>query len=284
MYGTVMTHPPYHKSVKVQAPGVLWLRIGGLLVLVIASVLALTSFLNYSNYRKTLVELNLTRHLVLVKDLRQAVESGLNIGLRPAENETLLPLLRQVAHRHGGISYIVLLDDMGGILGVGKYPMLAATNWKELLLATPVDQYWQSGDRGAAQLGVVFANSFNVKIGAVVIGYDMAGLELASNAMLWKLIQDTVMVLILMASITLVAVYYLTRQFTRDLKMVGDNIAATLDPELPAPLARDVFGSGVAEEINQFSLLMHHVGVKLSQLEAGVALAGPDAGKLEAEK
>ena len=246
--------------------------------MVLALVLALTSHLNYSNYRKTLGELNLTRHMVLAKDVRQAVVAGLNIGLRPSENETLLPLMRDIVRKHGSVTYIAIVDEMGGVISAGKYQAAHLINSKELINTTRIDEYWQSGDRGAAQVGVVFLNSFDVKIGAVVIGYDMAEVQSSINSMLLKLVNDTLVVLVLMALITLASVYYLTRRFTRDLETVGKNIAETLNPEPPAPLPRDVFGGGIADEINEFALLTQHIAVKLHQLETE---AGVNAGKPE---
>src|ERR1700739_2918511 len=88
-----------------------WWRIGGLLVLVMSVVLLLISFLNYSNYRKTYLELNLTRYLVMAKDLRQTVESGLNIGRRPSENLQLLPMMQAMENRRDGIRYVGVITD-----------------------------------------------------------------------------------------------------------------------------------------------------------------------------
>lgn len=269
---TAAAHQTYLERLEIQAPATLWLRIGGLLVLVLALVLALTSHLNFSNYRKTLGELNLTRHTVLAKEVRQAVVAGLNIGLRPGENENLLPLMQEIARRYSSVSYVAVVDDLGGVMSAGKYPAAASAHWKEMITTTSVDQFWQSGNRKTAQVGVVFTNSFDVKSGAVIIGYDMAGVDSSIAAMLWKLVKDTVMVLTLMALITLVGVYCLTRRFTRDLALVAGNIAETLNPDPPQPLQRDVFGGGIADDINEFSVLAQQVAVKLSHLEAEASL------------
>lgn len=253
---------------QVQSPVILWLRIGGLLVLVIALVLVLTSYLNYSNYRKNIVELNLARNLVLAKDVRQTIESGLNIGLRPGENENLLPSIRAIVGSHPEIRYVAVINEQGGVIGEGTLPAPAAGAWKTLLENTSVDTYWNTGDNVTAQVGLVFVNGFNIKIGAVVIGYDMTLVEASVAAMFWKLAADTLMVLALMAIITLVAVYFLTRRFTRDLKLVGAKISGALDAELPLPLSDDVLEHDVSAGINDFSALSHELGSRLSRLEA----------------
>lgn len=265
----------YEMQSAIQAPNILWLRIGGLLVFVVAMVLLLISYLNYSNYRKSLVELNLTRNLVLAKDVRQTIESGLNIGLRPAQNENLRPAIAVIAASHPGIRYIAVINEVGEVSGEGALPALAPAAWKTMLNNTEIESYWHAGDNVTAQVGVIFVNGFNIRIGAVVIAYDMTAVELSAHAMLWKLVADTLLTLALMAVITLVAVYFLTRQFTRDLKVVGANISGTLQADLPAPLPEQVLEHDVAAGINDFSVLSHNMGRKLAWLEAGITQGRP---------
>lgn len=120
----------------------LWLRIGGLLVVIIGAVLVLISFLNYSNYRKTYAELNLTRYLVLAKDVRQGVVSDLNIGLQPAADLYLQPALADMARRDAGIRYVGVIDDSGRPIGQGAFPALPAQAWKDRIAATAADTHW----------------------------------------------------------------------------------------------------------------------------------------------
>src|SRR5258705_3889779 len=89
----------------------LWLRLGLPISLIIALAIGLISFLNYYNYRKTYPQLNVARLMVVARDLRQAVESGLNVGMVPRRNTQLatsltitqdhndsLPLALAIAH------------------------------------------------------------------------------------------------------------------------------------------------------------------------------------------
>lgn len=262
-----------HQSSKQREHGVLWWRISALLVVVIAFVLVLISFLNYSNYRKTYLELNQTRYLVLVKDLRQTVEAGLNIGLRPSENVRLLPAIKELTHQ-SGVRYISVVDDLGEMVLEGKIPEASAQAWKWRLGTTNTDAHWQTGDADTFELGMPFNNNFNIKAGAVVIGYDKALVEDATDAMLRKLGMDVVLTLFLLALLTMAGVYLLTHKFGEELADVAAMIDNTLSAATPPTVPAHVLGGGMAADINEFTALSHQVIRDITQLEHDIALSG----------
>lgn len=247
--------------------GVLWLRIGGLLVSVIAAVLVLISFLNYSNYRKTYIESNLTRYLVLAKDVRQGIVSDLNIGLHPSEDLYLMPALTEMARRYDGIRYIGVVDESGRPISQGEFPALPAQAWKDKIAATATDTYWQSSDAQAYQIGLTFTNNFNLKAGAVVIGYDRKRIERAVADMMRKMCVDAVKVLVLLTALALAGVYFLTRRFSAELAQVGATLDAMFDAAEPPFVADHMLGEDVATNINDFSAMSHRVVREIARLE-----------------
>jgi sensor histidine kinase regulating citrate/malate metabolism len=247
--------------------GVLWLRIGGLLVLVIAAVLVLISFLNYSNYRKTYIESNLTRYLVLAKDVRQGIVSDLNIGLHPSEDLYLMPALTEMARRYDGIRYIGVVDESGRPISQGDFPALPAQAWKDKIAATATDTYWRSSDAQAYQIGLTFTNNFDLKAGAVVIGYDRQRIERAVDDMMRKMCVDAVKVLILLTALALAGVYFLTRRFSAELVQVGATLDAMFDAAEPPFVADHMLGEDVAGNINEFSAMSHRVVREIARLE-----------------
>jgi sensor histidine kinase regulating citrate/malate metabolism len=247
--------------------GVLWLRIGGLLVLVIAAVLVLISFLNYSNYRKTYIESNLTRYLVLAKDVRQGIVSDLNIGLHPSEDLYLMPALTEMARRYDGIRYIGVVDESGRPISQGDFPALPAQAWKDKIAATATDTYWRSSDAQAYQIGLTFTNNFDLKAGAVVIGYDRQRIERAVADMMRKMCVDAVKVLILLTALALAGVYFLTRRFSAELVQVGATLDAMFDAAEPPFVADHMLGEDVAGNINEFSAMSHRVVREIARLE-----------------
>jgi len=260
----------------------LWLRIGGLLVLVIAAVLVLISFLNYSNYRKTYIETNLTRYLVLAKDVRQGIVSGLNIGLHPSEDLYLIPALTEMTRRYDGIRYIAVVDDNGRPISQGNFPALPPQAWKDKINATSADAYWQSSDAETYQIGLPFMNNFNLKAGAVVIGYDRKGIDRAIDDMMRKLCVDAVKIMVLLTVLTLASVYFLTRKFSVELAQVGATLASMFHSAEPPFIADHMLGEDVARNINEFTAMSHRVVREIARLEQELAPA-PDSGVSGAE-
>jgi sensor histidine kinase regulating citrate/malate metabolism len=245
----------------------LWLRIGGLLVFVIGAVLVLTSFLNYSNYRKTYAELNLTRYLVVAKDARQGIVSGLNIGLHPFEDQYLLPALADLARRYDGIRYIGVIDESGRTISPGEFPSQPAQHWKDKINATASNAYWQSSDADTFQIGLPFMNNFNLKAGAVVIGYDRKRIEAAIDNMMRNMCVDALKVLALLTVLTLAGVYFFTRKFSTELAQVGAALDKMFHSAEPPLIADHMLGEEVARDINEFTAMSHRVAREITRLE-----------------
>ena len=89
----------------------LWLRLGLPISLIIALAIGFISFLNYYNYRKTYQQLNVARIMVVVRDLRQAIESGLNVGLAPRANTPLATSLAVAKDHIEGVRFAVVIDE-----------------------------------------------------------------------------------------------------------------------------------------------------------------------------
>lgn len=245
----------------------LWLRIGGLLVLVITSVLVLISFLNYSNYRKSYLELNLTRYLVLAKDMRQSIVAGLNIGLRPSEDEHLQAGLAEMARRFEGIGYIGVLDESGRLLGQGRLPQQPADSWKKRIAATEADAYWQAKTADTYQIGLPFVNNFGIKVGAVVIGYERKPIERNIGDMRRRMTVDVAQTLFLMALLTMAGVTILTRRLAADLSTVGGTIDGALGAATPPQVDGHLLGEEVAHDINEFTTASHRLASQMTRLE-----------------
>ncbi|MGW8389999.1 hypothetical protein [Pseudoduganella sp. HUAS MS19] len=249
---------------------VLWLRISFLLVMVIALVLVLISYLNYSNYRKAFLEQNLTRNLIVAKDVRQTVLGGLNIGLEPGANMRLLPAIRDAARDGSGIRYIGVLDDAGAVIGDGDIIGRAA-QWRKRLAGTAADAYWQASDADSMEVGIPFENNFHIKSGAVVIGYDRLAIEAAASDMRRKLVVNVAITLLCVVLLTFGGVYLATRKLASALAGAATAIDAATAHGKPAPLAGDVLGAEAAQEINEFTELSQRVVGGIAVLEHELA-------------
>lgn len=249
----------------------LWLRIGILLTLVIALVLVLISYLNYSNYRKAYLELNLTRYMIVAKDVRQTVLSGLNVGLAPAENVRLLSAIHEQLGRERDIAFIGVIDEAGAVTGAGSIGPGAAARWHRRLAATAPQASWQTSDASTIELGIPFVNNFNVKAGAVVIGFERGAIESAAAAMLRMLAVDMAITLLVLTLLTFAGVYVLTRKFSSVLAGVAATIDAASGGGAPLSVDADLLGTGVAREINDFTAVSRRLAGELALLEQDVA-------------
>jgi hypothetical protein len=236
-------------------------------------VLVLISFLNYSNYRKTYLEQNLARYIVTAKDLRQTVESGLNIGLFPSENLQLLPVMHEMESRHDGIRYVGVVTE-GGLISAGNPPAALLRDWQERLAAAPADTYWQEANADTIQLGMPFVNDFGQKAGAIVVGYDKLAIERAASLMLRKLGLHLLITLPLVALLTFAAVYLLTHSFASQLMALGAAIDHTLDTDQPPQLNEALLGEGVMRDINDFIALSNQALHDIAQAEQALAQPG----------
>jgi hypothetical protein len=251
---------------RIASRNLLWLRIGALLIAVMALVLILISYLNYSNYRKAYLGLNLTRYLVVAKDLRQTVVAGLNVGLVPAENVRLAPTIHELLQRESGIRFLSVLDVSGSVIGSPASPAQVAA-WRGQLNNTAPDAYWQSGDADTLQIGVPFVNNFNLVAGAVIIGYDRLAIENATGDMKRRLALDVAAVVGVLAALTLAAVYLLTRRFSAELGSVGRSLDAALEGEPPHKVDAEFISGGEAQDLYDFSVLSQHAAAEIARLE-----------------
>src|SRR3954447_10380082 len=89
----------------------LWVRLGAPIALIIALAIGLISFLNYYNYEKTYRQLNVSRITVVARDLRQAIETGLNVGLAPRNNTQLDSALSIAKDHTEGLRFAVVIDE-----------------------------------------------------------------------------------------------------------------------------------------------------------------------------
>src|SRR5262245_34242748 len=144
----------------------LWLRLGLPISLIIALAIGFISFLNYYNYRKTYQQLNVARIMVVARDLRLAIESGLNFGLAPRSNTQLATSLAIAKNRTDGVRFAVVIDEAAErLVAVGE----AATNqdWLRRLRGVGSELSWLGEDDRTYQVGLPYRNSFGVLVGAV---------------------------------------------------------------------------------------------------------------------
>jgi hypothetical protein len=229
----------------------LWLRLGLPISLIIALAIGFISFLNYYNYRKTYQQLNVARIMVVARDLRQAIESGLNVGLAPRSNTQLATSLTIVKDHTDGVRFAVVIDQVAKrLVEVGE--AAANQDWLRRLQRVGEIVSWLGEDDDTYQVGLPFRNSFGVIVGAVVLGYDKAAIDRATAAMGFALFVDWIQAVVLMTALTVLGIWWLTRGLESELTQAEEALAHALS-DAPVPdLRLPVLGEEIARGIPEF--------------------------------
>ncbi|WP_338846542.1 hypothetical protein V8J88_22695 [Massilia sp. W12] len=201
----------------------------------------------------------------MAKDLRQTIEAGLNIGLSASANTRLRSAMQEAMQQMNGIRFVAILDENTGLLYEGKIDPGLERSWRTHLQHN--DNLWQQSHPEYLEMGMSFSNNFNLRIGAVMIGYERAPIEQAMAEMRRKLLLDTLQTLALAALLITVGVYLLTRKLQRDLHTVAGHLDAIVDSQQAPQLPPGVFEREAAEEIDQFANLSHRMLHNMRQAE-----------------
>ena len=232
----------------------LWLRLGLPISLIIALAIGFISFLNYYNYRKTYQQLNVARTMVVARDLRQAIESGLNVGLAPRSNTQLATSLTIAKDHTDGVRFAVVIDQAAKrLVEVGE--AAANQDWLRRLQRVGEIVSWLGEDDDTYQVGLPFRNSFGVIVGAVVLGYDKAAIDRATAAMGFALFVDWIQAVVLMTALTVLGIWWLTRGLESEPTQAEEALAHALSdapvPDLRLPVLGEEIARGIPELIER---------------------------------
>lgn len=249
-------------SARRSAP--LWLRLGLPISLIIALAIGFISFLNYYNYRKTYQELNVARIMVVARDLRQAIESGLNVGLGPRSNTQLATALTIAKDHTDGVRFAVVIDEAAkALVEVGEAG--ANQDWLRRLQRAGEMVSWLGEDADTYQVGLPFRNSFGVIVGAVVLGYDKAAIDRAAAAMEFTLFVDWTRAVALLTALTVLGIWWLTRGLESELIQAEGALAHALADAPAHDLRLPVLGEEIARGIPEFIVRSRAAAVALGE-------------------
>src|SRR5262249_25540785 len=226
-------------GLKLPQPNVpLWVRLGVPISMTIALAIALISFLNHSNYEKTYRQLNVSRITVVARDLRQAIEVGLNVGLAPKNNTQLDKALAASKDHTEGLRFAVVIDAQGRRLVEGGE---AAPNqgWLKRLEGIGEESSWLGEDADTYQVGLPYRKSFGSPVGAGVLGYDQGAIGRAAAGPRLAVFAYWLVGGILVTVLSPLGVWWITRRLESELAQGGGGLAGpppgTSIPELQLP-------------------------------------------------
>ena len=228
----------------------LWLRLGVHISLIIALAIGLISFLNYYNFEKSFRELNVSRVSVLARDLRQAIEVGLNIGLAPRDNLELAREIAAARDRTVGLRFATVIDEHGRrLMEVGSAG--AEQDWGSRLDG----QNWLGEDADSYQIGLPYRNSFGLISGAIILGYDKAEIERAMSKMRQALLTDWLIAVVAVSLLVMLGTWLITRRLRHELDVaesaLTSNHSGETAPKLHLPILGEEIEQGLSDLINK---------------------------------
>ena len=230
----------------------LWVRLGVPIALIIALAIGLISFLNYYNYEKTYRQLNVSRITVVARDLRQAIEAGLNVGLSPRNNTQLDSALAIAKDHTAGLRFAVVIDEKANrTVEVGE--AAPEQDWLKRIEGIGSELSWAGEGRDTYQVGLPFRNTFDATVGAVILGFDKAAVDRANAAMRFTLLVDWFAAVAVLSILALLGVRMVTRRLESELTQVEAALdqPGTAVPELRLPVLGDEIERGIPAFIRQ---------------------------------
>jgi hypothetical protein len=144
------------------------LKIGGPVVLISALAIGLTVFLNVGKLDRTLSEVEQSRLHFILADLKDNLETGLDLGLAIGGLDNAQAAIDFETRANPDILAISVIDAQGAIVFHSGAPLKA----KFAALAAIKGKEWNGREPDAIISGIKLFNNFDLPAGAVVIRYS----------------------------------------------------------------------------------------------------------------
>ena len=199
------------------------LRISLMIIFILAFALLLNMFLSFSNFEKNYTNIIYSRFFVIAKDLQNTAEYGLNLGLSLPELVNIQEVINDVVREQRDIVFIRLFNDRGKVIfdtdreGIdGSVP----NEWTEKLAGMDSESMSKSVYDDARVVLLPLMNTFNIKTGALALGFSKSHIAIPVKEMLIYLFRYFAMLSAIFAAITLAGVSLFSRNVVRDFSMM----------------------------------------------------------------
>ena len=159
-------------------------RIVATMAAICVFAVALTATLNFYKYDSTLSDLLRSRFTFLLRDMRNTLETGIDLGLPLRGLDNVPELIGGNAARNPDILSIEVFDPGGTVLFSTDTSFVG-----DLVAATWLDRWhkstqpiWSTRERDADTLGITLQNSLGQTAGAIALRYDRSWRTTCSTA------------------------------------------------------------------------------------------------------
>lgn len=207
------------RAIKMQKNLSLRLRISLMIIFILTFALLLNMFLSFSNFEKNYTNIIYSRFFVIAKDLQNTAEYGLNLGLSLPELVNIQEVINDVVREQRDIVFIRLFNDRGKVIfdtDRGGKDGSVPNEWTEKLAGMDSESMSKSVYDDARVVLLPLMNTFNIKAGALALGFSKSHIAVPVKEMLIYLFRYFVMLSAIFAAITLAGVSLFSRNVVRD--------------------------------------------------------------------
>lgn len=235
-------------------------RIATMTVFIIGFCLLVNAFLNFSNFQKSYTDMVRSRFVVVAKDIKQTTEYGLGLGLTLPEMRTLQSIVVETESKDDDVKRVMIFNAEGNSVYDSTQKLVGtkvSEDWLSKDQKNKADTIWSSVDDMAYYLGLPLYNSFNAKVGTLVIGYSKTKIDDKLREMIISLGVVLIVILAGFAVIIFVGVYWFNRKLSNNLKSMEASMQNVLDNGAISP------GNGAESEIEKDFAVFQEESVNL---------------------
>lgn len=246
-------------------------RMIGVAVVVCGFAVGMAGLLNYFKYRGTANRLVTERLVVTGKSVENAIQSSLELGLQFSDIGTLPGTLEREQATDSLILGIDIFDTEGKLL----------YSTDRLRAARPVPAAWLAAARKAGSsdwlveiqdesaAGIRVTNNFGLTIGYLAIRYSGDRVRQAADAVGREIAQSSLIVFLIAAGLSSLALVAVMRRLDRDIDRVEDALRAGDSARAIALASRGPFGPATRKFLKTTRLAEAEIARLRSQLQSG---------------
>ena len=197
-----------------------------------------TNFLNYYKYQSTLRELVESRFIVVGLDIKHSIEGSVNLGIPLSQTENTQEILNRVKAADEQILSVEVFAVSGAdgnrlfgtdAEGIGKKVPESWVNGAE----SKDSNTWQFDEPEAFGVGIALINSFNKRIGGIVVRYSRAYQQTKIEAMFQSLARTVLIVFGIACVLAFIGVYVFFRPISTTFSRMTASLSSLLSNEEP---------------------------------------------------
>lgn len=199
-------------------------RISFVLAIVLVAGAVMTGVLNVYKFERTLANLLTSRFLFVVNDIRQKIETQMDLGLPLIDLQNVSEELHAYLLIDQQIMSIEVFDETGNVLFstdpsfVGD---LVSENWILLWRANRGNVMWSTLESDAGVVGIPLRNNLNQDVGSLALRYSRTFLDRSVTEQIEKLLLLGLAVVFAMILLTFIGCTILLRRSIEDLRNMG---------------------------------------------------------------